>query len=95
MARRKGLSKQQIISLFEDSDEEDDNLDKLYSKPELEEAKEDPTVPEVLVVNNTGDEAYLDLDFELDDDDDEDIRDSEYQKNVLLLQGLFSQESRF
>ena len=91
MARKKGLSKQQIASLFEDSDEEEDNLNSLFSKQELEEANQEQAVPDS--TGGSDDEENLDLDFELDNDDNEDIRDSEYQKSNLDSK-CFSEDSR-
>lgn len=81
MARKKGLTNQQIASLFEDSDEEGDNLNNLFSKQEQEEANQEQADSDT--TGGTWDEKNLDLDFELDDDDNEDIRDSKYQKSNL------------
>ena len=91
MARKKGLTNQQIASLFEDSDEEGDNLNNLFSKQEQEEANQEQADSDT--TGGTWDEKNLDLDFELDDDDNEDIRDSEYQKSNLDSK-CFSEDSR-
>ena len=74
MARpsRKGLTKEEIAALFEgDSDSDDDNVAELFSPEEIAEANQDP-----VVASGSGDEGDLDLPFELDDDEDNEVKES-------------------
>ena len=71
MAKKKGLNKQQIAALFLDSDDEDVDLDELFSQEEIRQANEDPVASTSGAA--AGDEGDLDLDFDLSDDDDENI----------------------
>ena len=67
MLKKKGLTKQQIESLFEESDSEDENLDELFSEEELAQANEEPIEASG---SDTVDDGSLDLPFDLDEDDD-------------------------
>ena len=86
MARKKGLTQQEIAAFFEESDNEDENFHELFSKEELAEAQAEEEDPTLALQSAEAKGNNLDLDFELDDEEDRiDNSKSKYQNVATLV----------
>ena len=86
IARKKGLTQQEIAAFFEESDNEDENVHELFSKEELAEAQAEEEDPTLALQSAEADGDNLDLDFELDDEEDRiDNSKSKYQNVATLV----------